>query len=99
MSSHYYLGAKAYYPVFFHTAEEIVQANKTLLEQLSGKNLQQVWIAWSLTYDEAWMDCPVILKFSHLQLELCCNKLDEFSITANTINLQDGINWFGDTNF
>ena len=50
---------------------------------------------WDEKENEWFPDGPVILEIDNSQYEFTANKLDEFSLTINSINLDEKLDWYG----
>ena len=99
MNSDYELGLRNYRPKFIENVDDFRSKNGELLRSLSGHNILEVWSVWSLEYGEYWLDAPVIIVTDTRQIELCARKLEEYSVTADTVKLDDRVNWYGDERF
>ena len=54
----------------------------------SGRRVAETWTVWDLEHDEWFADLPVVLRLNHgPQLEVCWEKLDDLSVTWNTIDV------------
>lgn len=74
-------------PVWMSAAEQL-QHERAALQGITGARLVEGWIAWNHEHDEWFADLPVVLRFEDgRQLELCWQKLDDLSITWNTIDV------------
>lgn len=88
------LGVTNYQPNFLTKAKEIMSKVGINLEDLIGKKILEVWIVWDETNDEWFEDCPVILNIEGTHLEICNWKIDELSLTFDTIDLSEQLNWY-----
>ena len=89
------LGVEGYEPHFFRTAQELINTRGSAIRALYGMKLQGVWLMWDRKDDSWWQDGPVILEFDDLQCELCANKLSEYSVTFDSIDREQSLDWFG----
>ncbi|WDZ84484.1 hypothetical protein [Micromonospora cathayae] len=65
------------------------------LAGLTGRPLTRVWLAWDLTDDSWWSDCPVLLDFAGEQVEVNHWKCDEVAVSWNTVDPSRGVRWPG----
>jgi hypothetical protein len=56
------------------------------LVQLAGRTLRHVWLAWDPDGDRCVPDWPVLLDFGAEQVEINHYKIDDVSITFNSID-------------
>jgi hypothetical protein len=62
---------------------------------LKGRRLAQTFLVWDLD-DDAWFsDGLVLLAFDGEQVEIVHQKFDELSITWNTVNPTQPLDWAG----
>ena len=59
------------------------------------------YVIWDLNEQEWFWDGAVVLAFEDLQLELCCNQMEDLSITTNTVDLDKSplISWDPEGNY
>ncbi|RVU36797.1 hypothetical protein EOI86_16670 [Hwanghaeella grinnelliae] len=99
MEEDYERGLRNYKPQFLDNVDDFVSRNGSFLRSLSGQKILDVWCVWSLEYGEYWLDAPVIVVTDACQIELCAQKLEEFSVTTDTVKLDDRVSWYGDERF
>ncbi len=92
-------GIDSYNPTFYSNINDVISNVGNELKTLVGQNIQEVWIVWDNISHEWFQDCPVILKIGDKYMEFCATKLDELSITFNTINLSERLNWYNIDSF
>lgn len=88
------LGVPGYEPQWLNAADAVVAAHATRLSSLVGLPLRQTWVMWTAQYDSFWADGPVVLDFGS-RLEVAHQKLDEVSITWDSIDLARPLDWYG----
>lgn len=89
------LGIASYQPKFHSTAESFIQAHKNVLLNLFGKKIKRFWMMWE-TKDDRWIaDAPIILNIDNDRYEFTAYQLDEFSLTINSFELQEKLDWYG----
>lgn len=82
-----------YQPEF---TSSVTQPALERLDRFVGQRLVQVWVLWDGVDDEIFTDAPILFEFeSGKILELCCHRLDEFSITVGTVDRSVKPLWFG----
>lgn len=80
------MGISGFEPLFLVGIDAIRQAHGSRLAALAGRPLTRVALV-RFAEDGAWFaDCPVVLDFAGVQVEVCHWKLDELSIGWNTID-------------
>ncbi|PZD97015.1 hypothetical protein DNH61_04780 [Paenibacillus sambharensis] len=98
-----WLGINNYSPDFIDNTEQFITKHDDMLHSLIGQSIDGINILWNKTEDEFYSIAPVLFKISEIQIELCANKLDEFSLTYNLIDpltevepsdMGDGEVWF-----
>ncbi|ASS94118.1 hypothetical protein [Peribacillus simplex] len=88
-------GLKNYNPKMYTNPSNIIKDHRNALEELIGKNIEEIWVAWEQDEDEWFNDCPVVIRFENCQLELCANKADEYAVTFNKILFTQDLCWYG----
>ncbi|MBY8883035.1 hypothetical protein [Actinacidiphila acidipaludis] len=80
------MGITGFRPSFLAGIEAIRQARGARLARLAGRRLTGFAVV-RLAEDGDWFaDCPVVLDFDGVQVEVCHAKLDELSIGWDTID-------------
>ncbi|MGW1169538.1 hypothetical protein [Streptomyces sp. NPDC002550] len=74
---------------------DTARAHGDRLRGLVGRTLTRVWMVWDLQDDEWFPDCPVLFDFEGEQVEINHHKLDELSLTWNTIDPSCPVRWPG----
>lgn len=87
-------GIKSYQPQWRDSATELLD----LIAQipLIGSQVQALWSLWNEEDDEWFNDAPVVICTQERQLEFCANKLNEFSFSLGSIDLNIPVYWCGD---
>ena len=81
-------------PQFVRSPRELPRKD---LVALIGRRLDAVWFLWNTTDDEWFADAPVVMQFADLTVECCANKIDEYSLTFDTLSVAPGpVAWFGE---
>lgn len=92
-----YMGISGFKPSFLVGTEAVRQAHGSHLAMLAGRPLTGFALV-RFVEDGAWFaDCPVVLDFDGVQLEVFHSKLDELSIGWDTIDTAvpiTGWEWF-----
>ena len=89
------LGISTYKPKFHTTAESFKSEFEQTLSELIGKRIDRFWIMWDTKENEWLTDGPIILKIDGKRFEFTAYQLDEFSLTINSFELTDELNWYG----
>jgi len=88
-------GLPGYRPQWLSGMADISSAHAGGLRSLVGRTLSSSWLVWDLE-DDAWFaDCPVVLDFDGLQVEIHHRKLDDLSITWNGVDVHAPVRWPG----
>jgi hypothetical protein len=89
------LGIPTYKPKFHNSAVSFkIEFDKTLSE-LIGKNIDRFWVMWETKENEWQADGPIILEIDGKRFEFTAYQLDEFSLTINSFELTDKLDWYG----
>ena len=89
------LGISSYNPKFHTTAESFIKEHKNVLLKLIGKKINRFWVMWK-TKDDIWMaDAPVVVDIENKRYEFTAYQLDEFSLTINSFELNEELDWYG----
>ncbi len=80
---------------FYTSVQELLNEERYRLRKLIGQVLVSSWIVWDTERGEWFADEPVVLQFSATQLEITFARLDELSVTWNTIDIKATPNWWG----
>lgn len=88
-----------YLPYYLNSVQAVLETHSSALSSLLGKSLTDSWVVWEQNEDEWFNDAPVVLNFEGVHLELNFFKLDELSITFDTLDLHQKPDWYGLTNF
>ncbi|WP_109853445.1 hypothetical protein [Aquimarina sp. AU58] len=89
------LGIPKYEPKFHITAESFNNEFNKTLSQLIGKRIERFWIMWNTKENEWLTDGPVVLQIDGKRFEFTAHQLDEFSLTINSFELTDKLDWYG----
>lgn len=88
-----YFGIEHYRPVYQCGIGTIATTHGARLSALFGRTLAHTWVLWDVGDDSWFCDAPVLFDFGDAQLEIQHNKLDELSITWNTIDPLSPVTW------
>ncbi|MFJ4185058.1 hypothetical protein [Kitasatospora sp. NPDC089509] len=91
------MGISGFKPSFLVGIEAARQAYGPRLAALAGRRLTGFALVRFVEDDDWFADCPVVLDFDGVQVEVCHTKLDEFSISWDTIDTAADIagwEWF-----
>ncbi len=80
------MGISGFDPAFLVGIDAIREEHGTQLAALGGRRLTANALVRFAESGEWFADCPVVLDFDGVQVELCHWKLDELSIGWNTID-------------
>ncbi|WP_442053460.1 hypothetical protein [Paenibacillus sp. 2TAB19] len=86
-----WLGIKNYQPDFCELTNQLIEKHRKKLLILKGDQIKKVFILWNNTEDEWCKVAPIVLTTKTTQIELCANKINEYSITYDTIVLSEEI--------
>ncbi|MGK8500120.1 hypothetical protein [Nocardia asiatica] len=92
-----HMGISGFDPSFLLGVEVVRQAHGTRLAMLAGRRLTGFALVRFVEDGDCFADCPVVLDFDGIQVEVCHWKLDELSIGWNTIDTAvpiTGWEWF-----
>lgn len=89
------LGISTYKPKFHTTAESFKNEFDKTLSQLVGKGIERFWVIWNTKEDEWLTDGPVVLEIDRKRFEFTAYQLDKFSLTINSFELTDKLDWYG----
>ncbi|WP_162051335.1 hypothetical protein [Pontibacter pamirensis] len=87
------LGIPSYAPKFFYDVELFKRTFQETLQNLIGKTITRFWVMWDDMENEWYPDGPVILEIDNNRYEFTAYQLDELSLTINTINLDEKLDW------
>ncbi|MFF4272832.1 hypothetical protein [Streptomyces sp. NPDC001536] len=86
-------GVEGYEPRWLRGRGAVVREHGDRLAALAGRPLTRVWMVWDLREDEWFGDCPVLFDFDGEQVEVNHWKLDEISLTWNTVDPGRPVRW------
>ena len=89
------LGITTYKPKFHNSAESFKIEFDKILSELIGKSIDRFWVMWETKENEWQTDGPVILEIDGKRFEFTAYQLDEFSLTINSFELTDELDWYG----
>jgi hypothetical protein len=89
------LGISTYKPKFHTSAESFQNEFGKILAGLIGKSIERFWIMWNTEENEWLTDGPVVLEIDGKRFEFTAYKLDEFSLTINSFELSEKLDWYG----
>jgi hypothetical protein len=81
-----YFGIRGHQSQWLNGHRAITAAHRQRLQALAGRRLRHSWLVWDRDADEWFADCPILLDFDSEQVEVNHQKLDDLSITWNTID-------------
>ncbi|GIH78275.1 hypothetical protein Plo01_47040 [Planobispora longispora] len=91
------MGISGFEPTFLAGFEAVRKEHGPGLAALSGRRLTGFAIVRFVEDGDWFADCPVVLNFDGVQIEICHWKLDELSISWNSIDTTTAISdweWF-----
>ncbi|WP_229860842.1 hypothetical protein [Streptomyces xanthochromogenes] len=91
------MGISGFEPSFLVGADAILRAHGSRLAALTGRRLTGFALVRFVEDGDWFADCPVVLDFDGIQVELCHWRLDELSIGWDTIDTTatiTGWEWF-----
>ncbi|WP_328930132.1 hypothetical protein OG429_02055 [Streptomyces sp. NBC_00190] len=80
------MGISGFKPSFLVGVEAIRQAHGSRLAMLAGRRLTGFALVRFAEDGDWFADCPVVLDFDGIQVEVCHWKFDELSIAQDTID-------------
>ncbi|MCX5554619.1 hypothetical protein [Streptomyces sp. NBC_00038] len=86
-------GIENYRPHWLNGRSAVLAAHGRPLHALIGRPLTHAWLVWDVQDDEWFSDCPVLLDFTGEQVEINHAKLDDLSITWNTVDTHRPVLW------
>lgn len=89
------LGISTYKPKFYSEPEIFIKKFDKILSELIGKRIDRFWIMWNIKENEWLADGPIILEIAGKRYEFTIYQLDEFSLTINSFELTDKLDWYG----
>ncbi|WP_283132720.1 hypothetical protein [Rhizohabitans arisaemae] len=91
------IGISGFEPTFLVGLEAVREEHGRRLAALGGRRLTGFAVVRFIENGEWFADCPVVLNFDGVQVEICHYKLDELSIGWNSIDTTaviGGWEWF-----
>lgn len=88
-------GVEGYEPRWLRSRDAVERAHGPRLRALAGRVLTRTWTVWDLRDDEWFADCPVLFDFDGERVEVNHWKLDEVSLTWNSIDPGRPVQWPG----
>jgi len=89
------LGISTYNPKFYTKAEKFKSEFDKILSELIGKTIERFWIMWDTKNNEWLADGPIVIEINGKRFEFTAYQLDEFSLTINSFELTDKLDWYG----
>ncbi|MDC8003413.1 hypothetical protein POV27_05085 [Aureisphaera galaxeae] len=89
------LGIPSFKPKFHNNAESFKNEFDKTLSELMGKKIEKFWLMWNIKKDEWLADGPVVLEIDEKRFEFTAYQLDEFSMTINSFELSEKLDWYG----
>jgi hypothetical protein len=88
-------GIAGYRPAWLRGRSAVTAAHGQRLVMLEGRSLTQTFVVWDLEDDVWFSDGLVLLVFEGEQVEIVHQKFDELSITWNTVDPTQPLDWAG----
>ncbi|WP_368503899.1 hypothetical protein AB3N04_17520 [Alkalihalophilus sp. As8PL] len=82
---------KVYKPQFFRDPIHLLAEHKDRLIAQKGKQIRNIWVAWDYKKDEWYKELPVVVEVDNCRIELCANRIGEYSISFDEINIASGL--------
>ncbi|MCG5219899.1 hypothetical protein [Streptosporangium sp. KLBMP 9127] len=89
-------GVSGYRPAWLTDRSAITAAHGRRLALLAGRRLTRALLVWDLDEDAWFADGLVLLGFEGEQVEIVHTKFDEISITWNTVDPAQPLDWAGE---
>ncbi|MEV7011165.1 hypothetical protein [Streptosporangium sp. NPDC051022] len=86
-------GISGYKPVWLRGHSAITAAHGRRLAMLEGRRLTRALLVWDLDDDKWFTDGLVLLDFEGEQVEIVHMRFDEISITWNTVDPAQPLDW------
>lgn len=84
-------GVNDYEPNFYGSSAEIIQNFSSQLLRLKEQKIINIYSMWDKINEEWNDDAPVILELTSFNLEVCNYKLEELTLSINSINIHQEI--------
>ncbi|MEV4291760.1 hypothetical protein AB0K40_40170 [Nonomuraea bangladeshensis] len=88
-------GISGYSPAWLSGSSVVATTHGERLAMLEGRRLTRALLVWDLDEDVWFSDGLVLLDFEGEQVEIVHQKFDEISITWNTIDPAQPLDWAG----
>ncbi|MFV2118363.1 hypothetical protein ACE14D_07925 [Streptomyces sp. Act-28] len=88
-------GIEGYRPEWLDRPGDLPRRHGDRLRGLAGRRLTGAWLVWDPVDDVWFPDCPVLFDFEGEQLEVNHRKLDDLSLTWNTVDPSAPVRWPG----
>jgi hypothetical protein len=88
-------GIAGYRPAWLTGHSAVAAAHGRRLTMLKGRRLTQTFVVWDLDEDAWFSDGLLLLAFEGEQVEVVHQKFDELSITWNTVDPSQQLDWGG----
>ncbi|MEU4834319.1 hypothetical protein [Streptosporangium sp. NPDC023615] len=89
-------GISGYRPAWLSGSSVVAAAHGGRLAMLEGRRLTRALLVWDLDEDAWFPDGLVLLDFEGEQVEIVHQKFDEISITWNTVDPAQPLDWAGE---
>jgi hypothetical protein len=86
-------GIAGYQPIWLNGVGEVARRHRRRLGQLAGRRVTGTWVVWDDDAEEWFADCPVVLDFAGERLEVNHQKLDDLSITWDSVDVTRAPVW------
>lgn len=92
------LGIPSYKPKFHSKGDSFKNEFDKILVELIGKKIDRFWLMWDIKENEWLADGPVVLEIDGNRFEFTAYQLDDFSLTINSFELSEKLDWYGSGN-
>ncbi|MGW4644676.1 hypothetical protein ACWEN6_39635 [Sphaerisporangium sp. NPDC004334] len=89
-------GINGYKPAWLSGSSVVATAHGGRLAMLEGRRLTRGLLVWDLDEDVWFSDGLILLDFEGEQVEIVHQKFDEISITWNTVDPAQPLDWVGE---
>ncbi|MEV0974871.1 hypothetical protein [Microtetraspora glauca] len=89
-------GVAGYRPMWLRGCSAVAAAHGRRLAMLKGRRLTGALLVWDLDEDAWFSDGLVLLDFEGEQVEIVHQRFDEISITWNTVDPAQPLDWAGE---
>lgn len=90
------IGISKHKAIYHYSAESFKNEFSKTLSKLIGKKIDRYWLMWKTDNNEWETEEPVILEIEGNRYEFTASQHYLFSLTINSFELTDELNWFGE---